>query len=110
MPQPKDDLSRSLVALEQDQTLIAVVELSSATWLVGGMVPGIKQEPLKKLAPDQEALLALLYRWRDEAIAAGHAITRLVVAFEAGRDGDLERIRRFDRFELHQFSDRILPL
>src|SRR3974390_2753120 len=87
MPQPKDDLSRSLVALEQDKTLIAVVELSSATWLVGGMVPGIKREPLKKLAPDQEALLALLHRWRDEAIAAGHAITRLVVAFEAGRDG-----------------------
>src|SRR5215471_10029310 len=87
MPQPKDDLSRSLVALEQDKTLIAVVELSSATWLVGGMVPGIQREPLKKLAPDQEALLALLHRWRDEAIAGGHAITRLVVAFEAGRDG-----------------------
>jgi len=87
MPQPNDDLSRSLVALEQDKTLIAVVELSSATWLVGGMVPGIKREPLKKLAPDQEGLLALLHRWRDEAIAAGHAITRLVVAFEAGRDG-----------------------
>ena len=87
MPQPKDDLSRSLVALEQDKTLIAVVELSSATWLVGGMVPGIKREPLKKLAPDPEALLTLLHRWRDEAMAAGHAITRLVVAFEAGRDG-----------------------
>src|ERR1700745_3353681 len=87
MPQPKDDLRRSLVALEQDKTLIAVVELSSATWLVGGMDPGIKREPLKKLAHDQEALLALLHRWRDEAIAAGHAITRLVVAFEAGRDG-----------------------
>src|SRR5215831_6634144 len=87
MPQPKDDLSRSLVALEQDKTLIAVVELSSATWLVGGMVPGIKRQPLKKLAPDPEALLALLHRWRDEAIAAGHTITRLVIAFEAGRDG-----------------------
>ena len=87
MPQPKDDLSRSLVALEQDKTLMAVVELSSATWLVGGMVPGIKRVPLKKPAPDQEALLALLLRWRDEAIAAGHAITRLVIAFEAGRDG-----------------------
>ena len=33
MPQPKDDLSRSLVALEQDKTLIAVVELSLTTWL-----------------------------------------------------------------------------
>src|SRR5271166_410122 len=87
MPQPKDDLSRSLVALDQDRTLIAVVELSLATWLVGGMVPGIARDPLKKLVPDEEGLLKLLYRWRDEAAKAGYKITRMVVAFEAGRDG-----------------------
>lgn len=87
MPQPKDDLSRSLVALEQHRTLIAVVELSLATWLVGGVIPGIERDPLKKLVPDEEGLLKLLHRWRDEAIKAGHGITRMVVAFEAGRDG-----------------------
>jgi transposase len=87
MPQPKDDLSRSLVALEQHRTLIAVVELSLTTWLVGGIVPGIERDPLKKLVPDQEGLLKLLHRWRDEAIKAGHKITRMVVGFEAGRDG-----------------------
>ena len=87
MPQPKDDLSRSLVALEQHRTLIAAVELSLATWLVGGMVPGIERDPLKKLVPDEEGLLKLLHRWRDEALKAGHKITRMVVAFEAGRDG-----------------------
>jgi transposase len=87
MPQPKDDLSRSLVALDQHKTLIAVVELSSSTWLVGGMVPGVEREPLKKLVPDEEALLKLLHRWRDEAVRAGRRITRIAVAFEAGRDG-----------------------
>jgi transposase len=87
MPQPKDDLSRSLVALDQHRTLIAVVELSLATWLVGGMVPGIARDPLKKLVPDEEGLLKLLNRWRDEAAKAGCKITRMVVAFEAGRDG-----------------------
>jgi transposase len=87
MPQSKDDLSRSLVALDQHRTLIAVVELSLATWLVGGIVPGIERDPLKKLVPDEEGLLKLLHRWRDEACKAGHKITRLVVAFEAGRDG-----------------------
>ena len=87
MPQPKDDLSRSLVALDQHRTLIAVVELSSATWLVGGIVPGIEREPLKKLVPDEKGLLQLLHRWRDEALKAGRKITRMVVAFEAGRDG-----------------------
>ena len=48
---------------------------------------GIDRDPLKKLAPDQAALLRLLHRWRDEAVKAGHIITRIVVAFEAGRDG-----------------------
>jgi transposase len=87
MHQPKDDLSRSLVALDQNNTLIAVVELSSSTWLVGGMIPGIERDPLKKLVPDEEALLKLLHRWRDEAVKVGRRITRIVVAFEAGRDG-----------------------
>jgi transposase len=87
MPQPKDDLSRSLVALDQHTTLIAVVELSLSTWLVGGMLPGIARDPLKKLVPDEEGLLKLLHRWRDEAIKAGHKIARMAVAFEAGRDG-----------------------
>ena len=87
MPQSRDDLGRSLVALDQNSTVICAIELSSATWLVGGIVPGIARDPLKKLVPDQDALLKLLHRWRDEAIRAGRQIKRIVVAFEAGRDG-----------------------
>jgi transposase len=86
MPQP-NDLSRSLVAFQQDSTLVAVVEMSRSSWLVAGIVPGIGRHPLKKLDPSEEALLALLRRWRDEAAGAGRTITRLAVAFEAGRDG-----------------------
>ena len=86
MPQP-NDLSRSLVAFQQDSTLVAVVEMSRSSWLVAGIVPGIGRHPLKKLDSSEEALLALLGRWRDEAAAAGCTITRLAVAFEAGRDG-----------------------
>ena len=51
------------------------------------MVPGIERDPLKKLVPDEDGLLKLLHRWRDEAVKAGHQINRMVVAFEAGRDG-----------------------
>jgi transposase len=87
MRQPKDDLSRSLVALDQDRTLIGVLELSLKTWLVGGVVPGLGREPLKKLVPDEADLLRVLHQWRDEATRAGHTIKRIVVAFEAGRDG-----------------------
>ena len=86
MPQP-NDLSRSLVALDQDSTIIAVVELSQSSWLVGGVVPGIERQPCKKLDPSPERLLAMLHRWRDEAVRAGRTITRIAVAFEAGRDG-----------------------
>jgi len=66
-----DDLSRSLAAFDQDSTLVAVIELSSSSWLVGGLVPGLSREPLKKLSPDAAAVLRLLHRWRDEAAAAG---------------------------------------
>ena len=86
MPRP-DDLSRSLVALDQESTLIAVIELSQSSWLVAGIVPGLERQPLKNLEPDQEALLRLLRRWREEATKAGRTVTRMAVAFEAGRDG-----------------------
>ena len=86
MPQP-NDLSRSLVALDHNSTIIAVVELSQSSWLVGGMLPGIERQPRKKLEPSPERLLAVLHRWRDEAVRAGRTITRIAVAFEAGRDG-----------------------
>src|SRR6202022_4580752 len=43
--------------------------------------------PLKKLEPSAERLLGLLHRWRDEAVRTGKKITRIALAFEAGRDG-----------------------
>ena len=67
MPQP-NDLSRSLVALDQDSTIIAVVEMSQSSWMVAGMLPGIERQPRKKLEPSAERLLGLLHRWRDEAV------------------------------------------
>jgi transposase len=86
MPQP-NDLSRSLVALDQDSTIIAVVEMSQSSWLVAGVLPGVERQPRKKLEPSAERLLGLLHRWRDEAVRAGKKITRIALAFEAGRDG-----------------------
>src|ERR671929_211657 len=79
--------SRSHTALDQESTLIAVIEMSRSSWLVAGIVPGLERHPLKKLDPSEEALLALLRRWRDEAAGAGRTVTRVAVAFEAGRDG-----------------------
>jgi transposase len=86
MLQP-NDLSRSLAPLVQDRTLVAVIELSLSSWLVGGVVPGVERQPLKKLEPDEAGLLRLLQRWRDEGVKGGCTIERIAVAYEAGRDG-----------------------
>src|SRR5947207_13107620 len=67
--------------------MVAVVGMSQSSWLVAGMLPGIERQPRKKLEPSPERLLALLHRWRDEAVRAGKEITRITLAFEAGRDG-----------------------
>jgi len=101
-------MSRSLVAFDQNSTVVAVVELSLSTWLVAGVVPGLKRQPLKKLSADADKLVALLERWRDEAIKAGQTINRMVVAFEAGRDGfwlaRLLRDRGIEAYVIHASS------
>lgn len=82
-----NDLSRSLTSLEQDSTIIAVIEMSQSSWLVAGIIPGIERHPLKKLKPNEVELVRLLMRWRAEATKNGRKITRIAVAYEAGRDG-----------------------
>jgi len=107
----RNDLSKSLVAFDQDSTLVAVIELSLKTWLVAGLVPGLKRDPLKKVGPDPEALLALLYRWRDEAVKAGREIKRITVACEAGRDGFwLMRWLRDRGIEAHMIHAASIPV
>jgi len=61
--------------------------MSLSSWLVAGIVPGVERQPLKKLEPDEDQLLKVINRWRHEALQAGHAIERVVVAYEAGDDG-----------------------
>ena len=82
-----NDFSRSLTAFDPSTTLVVVVEMSEASWLVLGAVPGIERQPLKKIAPDAGVLLALIERWRSEAVRAGRPVGRIVLAYEAGRDG-----------------------
>jgi transposase len=82
-----DDLSRARVPFDQQGTLVAVVELSLSGWLVAANVPGLDRHPLKRLEPEEEELLRLLHRWHEEAAGRGRPIGRLVLAYEAGRDG-----------------------
>jgi transposase len=106
-----NDHSRSLVAFDQDSTLVAAIEMSSASWLVGGLVPGLSREPRKKLSPDPQALLRLLHQWCAEAAKAGHAIERICVAYEAGRDGVwLARWLRDQGIEAHVIHPTSIPV
>jgi transposase len=61
MPQPNDP-SRSLAALDDNSTLIAVIEMSQSSWLVAAIIPGVERQPRKKLVPDEEGLMRLLHR------------------------------------------------
>src|SRR3954452_12459444 len=97
-----DDLSRSLLAFDQATTLVVVVEMSEASWLVAGLVPGVDRQPMKKVAPDPTELSRLLERWRAEAMRAGRSIGRIALAYEAGRDGFwLARWLRARGVEMH---------
>jgi transposase len=91
MPQA-NDLSRCLAAVDQDSTLIGVVEMSQSSWLVAGIIPGIARHPAKTLAASERLLLSLLRRWREEAAKTGRTITRIAVASAAGRPFD--KLRR----------------
>src|ERR1700752_1290399 len=104
----QNDLSRCLVTLEQDATVIAAIEIGQSSWLVAGIVPGLERNPLKKLSPDPDALLQLVHRWQREAVQAGRAIKRIVVAYEAGRDGfwlaRWLRAREIEAYVIHPSS------
>jgi len=79
--------ARAAAAFDQDRALVVVVEMSQSSWLATGLLPGVERQPLKKLEPDPEHLFSHIGRWRDECRSAGREIERLVVAYEAGRDG-----------------------
>src|SRR4051812_21588276 len=65
MAQQLDDLSRSPTPVDQDSPIITVIEMSQATWLVAGIVPGIERHPLKKIEPNEVELLTFTHSCRD---------------------------------------------
>ena len=112
MPHQTYDLNRSRTALDMDSTLIAVVEMSETNWLVHAILPGIERRPMKKISVDEEGLLVLLYRWRAEVEKkTGCSITRICVAYEAGRDGFwLARWLRDHGIEAHVMHATSIPV
>jgi len=82
------DSHNTAAAFDHDSTLVVALELSGKSWEVGAVVAGVARRPRRRLAPrDVAGLLAALERWRSEAAAAGRTARRVVLTYEAGRDG-----------------------
>ena len=90
MHQETFELNCSRTSLAMDGTLVVVVEMSLSTWLVCAEVPGLERRAMMKMSVDEAELLSQLHRWRDEAEKrADCRVSRICVAYEAGRDSDL---------------------
>lgn len=82
------DPRKPATAFDHLITLVAVLELSGRSWELGASVPGVSRRPRRKLpAGDLAAVAKALDQWKVEAGKAGHAVLRVVVGYEAGRDG-----------------------
>jgi transposase len=82
------DAHRPATAFDHDSTLVVAMELSGKSWQLGAVVPGVSRRPKRGLkAGDTDELLRVLERWKAEAAKAGRTVARVIVAYEAGRDG-----------------------
>ena len=112
MHQETFELNCSRTSLAMDGTLVVVVEMSLSTWLVCAEVPGLERRAMMKMSVDEAELLSQLHRWRDEAEKrADCRVSRICVAYEAGRDGFwLARCLRGNGIEAHVMHSTSIPV
>jgi transposase len=82
------DPRKPATAFDHTTTLVAVLELSGKTWEVGASVPGVSRRPRRRLpAGNLGGVAQAIEQWTSEAGRAGSPVGRVVVGYEAGRDG-----------------------
>lgn len=82
------DPRKATTAFDHASTLVVVLELSGRSWLVGANVPGMSRRPLRTVpVGDLAQVSQAIERWTAQAAEAGFAVSRIVVGYEAGRDG-----------------------
>lgn len=82
------DPRKPTTAFDHTTTLVVVLELSGKSWEVGASVPGVSRRPLRKIAVGDIAdVFKAITQWTAEAGKMGHQVMRVVVGYEAGRDG-----------------------
>ena len=82
------DAHRPATAFDHDSTLVVAMELSGKSWQLGAVIPGVsRRAKVGVKARDMNEVMRVLDRWKAEAVRAGRTISRVVAAYEAGRDG-----------------------
>ena len=82
------DPRKPATAFDHTTTLVTVLELSGKSWELGASVPGVSRRPLRRISVgDVAAILKAIEQWKAEADKAGCQVSRVVVGYEAGRDG-----------------------
>jgi transposase len=75
-------------AFDHDSTLVLALETSGKAWDLGAVVPGVSRRPKRRLEVRAVGeLLKAIERWTAEALRAGRTVSRVVLTYEAGRDG-----------------------
>ena len=112
MHQETLELNCSRTSITLDCTLVVVVEMSLSTWLVCAEVPGLERRAMKKMLVYEPELLSQLHRWRDDAEKRLDCrVSRICVAYEAGRDGFwLARCLRGSDIEAHVMHSTSIPV
>jgi transposase len=82
------DAHRPATAFDHNSTLVLALEMSGKAWDLGAVVPGVNRRPKKHFsARAVSEILSTVERWKEEAQRAGHRVSRVVLTYEAGRDG-----------------------
>jgi transposase len=82
------DPRKPATAFDHTTTLVSVLELSGKSWELGASVPGVSRRPLRTVAVgDIGLVMKQIAHWTSEASKAGHSVSRVVLGYEAGRDG-----------------------
>ena len=82
------DTHSTAATFDHASTLVVALELSGKSWRAGAVVPGVARRPQRGLAVgDMTGLLKVIRQWRSQAREAGRRVQRVVLTYEAGRDG-----------------------
>lgn len=108
---PSCQSAPAITALDYDSTIIGALELSSTKWVFAAQIPGVNRHSRYALAANADELCAQIEKLKARAAAAGKAVARVILTFEAGRDGFwLARFLARRSVEVHVMQSSSLPV